>query len=327
MYRTTVILLVMLFSHTIAHAAAKSATFFADGAIIEITGQASKGIAETQLPADMSEDTLRITPMPGTTIQTVEILPPRVAAGKAAREIEELQEQKRRLEDRLRALATREEIFKSAAKSQSGKAPRKTKSNPDPLQSIRQGTDFAIAQLEAVYTSRRKTEQEMRRLEARIAALRKNVPGAENVARVSVSPKNGRIRVRYALAGQGWTPRYDLRLSKGGNASLTLYGQLPVSFSGYLLQAAPGTLAGSTKAKPQAVSAGSLAKLMVYSLPMAEETFEDGPKVSFACILDNNSADDLPAGDLSLFRAGEYLGQLRFEGISSGRSRRITTAR
>ena len=326
MRRAIVIFLVMLFSHAVSHAATKSATFFSDGALIEITAQASKGMIEMPLPVEMAEDTLRITPLPGTSIQTVDIQPPRVE-GKAARELESLMEQRRRLDDRLKALATREEIFKAAAKSQSGKAPRKTKANPDPMQSIRQGTDFAIAQLETVYTSRRKTEQEISRLDARIAAVRKSVPGAENVARISLSPRNGRIKVRYAIAGQGWTPRYDLRLGKGGNASLTLYGQLPGTFAGYLLQAAPGTLAGSARAKPQTVTAGSLARLMEYNLPLSDETFEDGPKVALACTLTNNATDDLPAGDLSLFRAGEYLGQLRFEGISSGRSRRITTAR
>ena len=76
----------------------------------------------------------------------------------------------------LQALATREEIFKSAAKSQGGKAPRKSKANPDPMQAIRQGTEFAIAQLEAVYTSRRRTEQEIRRIDSRIAAAKNQWP-------------------------------------------------------------------------------------------------------------------------------------------------------
>jgi len=101
-------------------------------------------------------------------------------------------------------------IFKSAAKSQGAKAPRKTKANPEPLQAIRQGTDFAIAQLEAVYTSRRKTEQEIKRLDNRIAAARTNGKAPESIARVLVSPTRGRVTARYALAGLGWSPSYDI---------------------------------------------------------------------------------------------------------------------
>jgi hypothetical protein len=66
--------------------------------------------------------------------------------GKGEKELDTLLEQRNRLGDRLQALETREEIFKSATKSQSGKAPRKTRANPDPMLTIRQGTEFAIAQ-------------------------------------------------------------------------------------------------------------------------------------------------------------------------------------
>jgi hypothetical protein len=130
--------------------------------------------------------------------------------GKAETGLDALLEQRSRLGDRLRALATREEIFKSAAKSQSGKAPRKTKTNPDPMQAIRQGTEFAIAQLEAVYTSRRRTELEIRRIDGRIAAAKVSGRGPENIVRIHVAPVRGRITARYAVAGLAWTPRYDI---------------------------------------------------------------------------------------------------------------------
>jgi len=39
----------------------------------------------------------------------------------------------------------------------------------------------------------------------------------------------------------------------------------------------------------------------------------------------NRSAAYLPAGDASIYRNGEYLGRLRFDGISSGRNRMIST--
>ena len=107
----------------------------------------------------------------------------------------------------MQALATREDIFKSAAKSQSGKAPRKTKANPVPMQAIRQGTAFAIAQLEAVYTSRRRTELEFSRLDNRIATAIISGRDPETVARIQVSPARGSVTAGYAVADQGWTPR------------------------------------------------------------------------------------------------------------------------
>ena len=148
------------------------------------------------------------------------------------KELDILLERKNKLEDRLQALTTREEIFKAAVKSQSSKTPRKTKNNPDPMSSIRQGTDFAIAQLEAVNTARRKTMLEMRHIDARITEARKGDRGTEMVARISATPNNARIRIRYALAGQTWTPRYDIRINGNGKAALTLYGQVPRPFGG-----------------------------------------------------------------------------------------------
>jgi hypothetical protein len=146
----------------------KSATFYTDGVMVEQEAAAVKGVLEIPLPSGMIDDSLRIIPGSGTVIRRVDIVPAPADTGKTERELDALLEQKNRLGDRLLALATREDIFKTAAKSQSGKAPRKTKTNPEPMQSIRQGTEFAIAQLEAVYTARRKTEQEIRRLDSRI---------------------------------------------------------------------------------------------------------------------------------------------------------------
>jgi hypothetical protein len=301
----------------------RSATVFSDGTLIGVEVAASKGIAEIGLPSGMLEDSLRIRPLGNTVIERVDVVSSR-REGKGARELENLLEQKSRLEDRLQALGTREDIFKAAAKSQSGKAPRKTKANPDPMQSIRQGTDFAIAQLEAVYTARRKTEQDIRRLDARIGALRKGGQGEETIARIALSPKNGRVRVRYALAGVGWTPRYDLRLNNDGNASLALYGQLPAGFSGYLLRASQASMADSSAARPLPVAAGSLAKLAEYRLPARDERFGNGVRSSFSVVLTNPGNANLPTGDATLYRGGEYWSRFRFEGISSGRSRKVT---
>ena len=299
----------------------RSVTFFSDGALVEVRAAAVKGVAEISLPSAMIGDSLRIRPLGNAVIRQVDVLPSR-QEGKEARELERLLEQKNRLNDRLQALETREEIFKSAAKSQSGKAPRKTKANPDPMQSIRQGTEFAIAQLEAVYTTRRRTQQEIRRLEARIAALRKAGQGEGTVARVAITPKNGRVRVRYALKGEGWKPRYDLRLDNDAEALLTLYGQLPGAFAGYLLRASPAALADPT-APAFPVSSGALARLAEYRLPVREVYFGNGVGSDFSFEVINSSTAHLPSGEATLYRNGEFWGRFRFEALSSARSRKV----
>lgn len=323
---------VMLFFSLLAamtgsvRADARSITFFSDGAIAEIEATATKGIAQIPLSPGMIDNTLRIKPLGGALIQRVDLLTVRRET-RGEKELDTLLERKSKLEDRLQALTTREEIFKAAVKSQSSKAPRKTKNNPDPMLSIRQGTDFAIAQLEAVNTARRKAMLEMRHIDARITEARKVGTGTEMVARVSVTPHNARLRVRYALAGQAWTPRYDIRMNGDGKAALTLYGQLARPFAGYLLRAAPGTLASSDSTHSFPVTAGPVAKLAEFILTSEEEQFGSGPTSQFSSVLTNKSTAYLPAGEASIFRNNEYVGRARFNGISSGRSIRISNGR
>lgn len=319
----TIILLLIIVAE--AGAATGSVTFFSDGAVVELTGAAVRGVVEIPLPAGTREDTLRIRPERGTSIQRVDTLPLRRDT-RGEKELAPLIEQRSRLEDRLSALATREEIFKSAAKSQSGKAPRKTKSNPDPMQSIRLGTDFAIAQLEAVYTARRKAEQEIRRIDARIATTRKAGTGEERVARVIVSPKNGRVTAHVAIGKAGWSPCYDIRSNGGGNARVTLYGQVPGFFAGYRIRVSPASLTDAAAERSSVLpAAGQRARLAEYRMATEEESFGTGPLPSFSFMLKNTTGADLPAGEAAIYRTGEYWGTVRFTGISSGRSARIAS--
>lgn len=300
----------------------KSVTFFSDGALVEIESQASGGSFTHPLPPRLIDGTLRITPLDGAAIKHVELMPA-TRTGKHEKELDALLEQKNRLEDRLQALSTREEIFKAAAKSQSGKAPRKTKTNPDPLQSIRQGTDFAIAQLEAVYTARRKAEREIRRVDARLSAIRTNGTGADMHAKVTVHPKNGRVRITYALAEPAWIPRYDLRLNGSGAAKLSVYGILPEGFDRYLLRAAFGPMRFGSGEKLFTLT-GKGAKMAEYQLTTSRETIKDTVPPSFSYVLTNMNPVDLPAGETTFFYRDEYRGRFRFEGISSGRSKLTT---
>lgn len=305
-------------------AESRSVTFYSDGAVVELEATASKGSIQITLPDSMIEGSLRIKPTSGTSLQRVDIVSARTDSGRDEKGLDTLLEQRSRLGDRMQALAVREEIFKSAAKSQSAKAPRKTKANPDPMQTIRQGTEFAIAQLEAVYTSRRKTEQEIRRIDSRIAAAKNSGQGPEAVARIQVSPARGRVTARYAVAGQGWTPRYDMYLDNSNHAQVNLSGLFSGAFPGYLLQAAPAALAERATARVFPVNSGPAARLASFRLPVSEAHFGTGPQSSFSCLLMNSEQLHLPSGDANLYRNGEYVGRFRFEGISSGRSRTIS---
>ena len=305
-------------------AAGRSVTWYADGAVVELDATATKGTLEIPLPAAMVRDSLRIRPVSGTAIQRVEILTAPTDPSKGDRELNALLEQRNRLGDRMEALATREEIFKTAAKSQSAKAPRKTKTNPDPLQSIRQGTDFAIAQLEAVYTARRRTEQEIKRVDARITAARNTTVSSEKVARINLTPARGRAVIRYAVAGSGWTPRYDIYLDDSHTAHLHLSGLFSGAFAGYLLQASPAMLDGHGAAPVFPVPSAPSSRMASYRLPVSDERFGTGIQSSFSFIITNSEQIYLPAGEASLYKKGEYIGRFRFEGISSGRSRMVS---
>jgi hypothetical protein len=318
---------ILLIASVASTADSKSATYFADGIIIEREISSNKGILDVPLPAGLIEGSLRVKPGSGTVIQRVDLIPAPIATGRSEKELDTMLEQKNRLNDRLRALETREEIFKAAAKSQSGKAPRKTKTNPDPLHSIRQGTEFAITELEAVYTARRKTELEIRRLENRIASAKNNVRGSEALARIAVSPARGNVTVRYAIKNQGWTPRYDIYLNSSGSAQVNLSGQFPGTFAGYLLQASPAMLTEYTTARTYPVQPGPLAEVARFKLTATDELFETRVPSIFSFKLINRESTQLPAGEANIYRNGEYVGRLRFEGISSGRTRKVTLGR
>jgi hypothetical protein len=280
-------------------------------------------VIDIPLQAGMIENSLCIKPVNGTTIQRVEITPTPTGNERTRKEIENLLEQRNRLNDRLQALETREAIFTSAAKSQSGKAPRKSKSNPDPMQSIRQGTDFAMTQLEAVYTARRKSELEIKRLDSIIAAARKSSRSSENIAHITVMPAQGKVTARYAITTQSWTPRYDIFLNHSDTAQVDLYGKFPATMPGHKLYASQAALAESSTAKATPLQPGTQALLARYNPAVAQEFIGIGAVSTFSFLLTNTSGVHLPAGEATVYTRGEYVGKVRFEGLSSGRSTKV----
>lgn len=300
--------------------AANTVTLYRDGALFQQDATAAKGVVLLPLAANLLEHTLTVAPAPGTTILGVETV--RKESG-TDKELEMLTEQRRRLEDRLQALDAREAIFTTAAKSQSGKAPRKTKSNPDPIQAIRQGTDFAIAQLEAVYTARRKTTREIHNIDARLAAAKKGRQASEYSVRITVTPARGNVTLRYATSTLGWQPQYNLYLLKNGAARLQLSALLTGSVRGYQTRVSSGLLAEHGSIETLPLQAGSTV-LASYQLPLSDEQFTEGVFNRYYGKVTNSSPGYLPPGESGLYRNGTYMGKFRFEGFSSGRSRVIS---
>lgn len=319
----TLLISILLFIISPVIASADSITFYRDGAIIERGMSGIKGSVELPLRPGFVKGTLQVSPASGTSILTVEInsLP---ASDYAKKELGTLLEAIKQQEDRLQALNAREKIFTAAAKSQSAKTPRKSKSNPDPMKGIRQGTDFAIARLEAVYDAKRKAELEIKRLDARIAAIRKQAGAQKNIARIKITPARGRVTVRYATTEVGWQPRYDLHLAKNGSTELQLFAHLTGTlFSGGHIKVSDAYLADSATAPLFLITPGSRTLLSTYKLPIDEEQLDSGIYNRFSCRITNGTTGYLQPGDTTLYKNGVYRGNFRFEGLSSGRSRVI----
>ena len=300
-----------------ALAADKTVTLYLDGARVERNMTATKGYLEAPLPADMQGDSFRIKPLGRTSIERVEIVAAR-SNPKRAKTLAQLAERKEQLEDRLKALATREEIFTAAAKSQSGKAPRKTKSNPEPLAAIRQGTDFAIAQLETVYHARRKAEKELKSVENRLEIEKKagNIGGS--VARIWLTGKYGRVSISYLVTGLRWTPSYDFRLNGEGEAEVSQRAFLPLLPKGATIAVVSTVLAEAATMAPVFVGVEPLPSIAAYKFPIEKGLFSAYPQPSFSFSCRNDSQQKLPAGEGACYRGGEYLGKIRFQGLSPG---------
>lgn len=306
MLRPLLLLVAVVLTTKAALAAPRELTIFSDGSLIELEGTAQKGLVELSLPAPLREGTLRVRPLDGSSIGQVELVPFRMS-DKTQNELDLLLEQQSRLEDRLQALDARESIFEAAAKSQSSKAPRKTKTNPDPLTSVRQGTDFAIAQLEAVITARRRTTQELKRVSSRITQLAKSSAGGPTV-RIAVSTPNGRVKLAAVLTDNGWHPRYELRLSESGTARLTQLAEASSLPGGYRVLVTPGALAGGIPQQTIPLLPGRATALASWQLPVVQQQITAGPLTRFTISLANNSGQTLPAGPMAIYHQGEFLG-------------------
>jgi hypothetical protein len=284
-----------------AGAGQKTVTCYLDGARVQQDAEAANGYLEYALPEALVPGTLRVKPLSGGNILRVELVPAEQDR-RRAREIARLEERKGELQDKMQALSRREEIFSAAAKSQSGKGLKKTKTNPDPLGSMQQGTDFALAQLDSVYRSQRKCRSALDLLERELAAARKGTP----LARIWLTGSGA--RVSYLISNGRWTPSYDLRWSGNAAGELLLHARLPQLEKGVRYQVSNGTV---SQGLPVRQVRGEFPTLSRYPLTLRGGAGSDRMPLAFTFA---PVEAGLPPGEASVFWRGEYLGSGPFPG-------------
>ena len=313
-------IITVLLLATTAVAAGRNVTLYLDGARFENEVSTVNGFMEVALPAAMQAGSLRIKPLGGGLIDQVEIVPARPNP-KSIRETAKLVERRDALRDRLQALEAKETVFKAAAKSQSSKAPRKTKTNPDPLASVRQATEYAIAQLESVYRARRMAEGELNSIEARLTAIKSE--GSGSVAKVRLLREKGRIAVSYSRSDLKWIPFYDFRLNKAGEADVIIRAFLPKMEKGVTVTVVAALLAEAGDENAMSVPAGSLPQIATFTFPVEQEKVSSTPLTFVSFSFKNSLIRRLPAGEASCYLRGEYMGKAAFSGALPGEIREL----
>jgi hypothetical protein len=326
--RTMPILLLLLICTAFpSMSVARTITYYLDGAMVEYEAKARKGYLETSLPAVMTANSLRIKPLDDSSIIRVEIVPLKPNA-KAAKEMAGLIERENLLKDRLKALDTREEIFKAAARSHSGRAVRKTKTNPDPMTNMRKGTEFAIAQLESVYAVRRRTENELAAVEARLTSQQKDSSAGGSVGKVWISKKVGRVHIAYLLPERRWTPLYDFRLDGTGFVHVVLRADYPVTDGTAAVFVVPLLLSeDSTGSGLRLAASERFGKVAEYKFPVEKEEVGRRPAASMSFTFKSPEGNRLPAGLAAGYLMGEFLGNANFGGCRPNESKTLTFGR
>lgn len=295
--------------------AGRALTLCLDGARVEQHETARKGYLEIIVPPGALKESLRIAPGKGVEILRVATIPLKPARN-VEKELNQLKEREELLNDRLKALSVREEIFRSAAKSQSAKAPRRTKTNPEPLSTIKQGTDYAITQLESVYHAKRKTEKELAQIADRRARIGNDQQSGGTVARVWTTPASGSVTASWIQSDRSWSPVYQIRVDDKGSALFSLMAQGVTLSRGETaeLSLAPVQYAGNP---PKFRYEAEWATLMKETFKVTN--MQDANSSPYTVNLTNSSARNLPPGDISCFNRGVYMGKGRFQGVDAGK--------
>jgi hypothetical protein len=316
-------LLLLIASVLPSRAGADSLTLYLDGALVEREFAAKNGIVEVVLPPSMVARSLRVKPFGDSSVTGVDIIPSRNDQG-GRKELVLLEERKKDLENRLESLEEREKIFLTAVKTQSSRALRKTKNNPDPVATARQGTDLALSKLDAVQAAKWKTEKEIASIESRISGLENKEHVSGGQARIKVSRNNARVSVAYLDTNVKWIPAYDFRVEEQGFVKISLRVNIRGANG---LKSATALACSMEEAEEYRDAAYVVSRngspVDSFHFVLTKENFKNGPVRSALFSFNNSSAKKLPAGDASGYLRNEFLGQSTFEGCKPGESATI----
>ncbi|NVN98232.1 MAG: DUF4140 domain-containing protein [Geobacteraceae bacterium] len=311
--------LILLFAVSLAAPAdllaARAVTFYLDGARVEQRETASKGYLEIKVPPAADQESLRIAPAKGGEILRVVTSPVKPAIS-IEKELARLTDREELLKDRLKALSVREEIFKSAAKSQSAKAPKRTKTNPEPLSTIKQGTDYAISQLESVYQSKRKVEKELEQIAARRQNLSKDRQSGGTLAKVWTTPASIAVTASWSQPDRSWYPLYQIRSDAKGSAVLSMSAGGVATDKGESATLVISSV--KSDGVQQKIAFVNDQAIIVKEEFKITETVSTDSKPYVISI--NGASRSLPPGDITCFKSGVYMGKGRFNGVDADKS-------
>jgi hypothetical protein len=301
------------------------ATVYLDGAIVEQELHVKKGYVELPLPATMQEGSLRLKASGKGRIARVEVVKAR-SDRRRERELARLTEQKGQLRDRLRGLEVKEEIFTASAKSQSSKSPRRTKNNPEPLTALRQGTDYAISQLESVYRSRRRTEAELKEIEERLRALQGDSPAGK--ARIWITGQKGLLVAAWRDNALKFRPVYEFHLDGGGRVAVDMAAELDGRCDAAQVRGMPHLVADPPQALPPFKPLTlQLHRIRSGSFSLIKESFNPEPLPQLSFVYRNDTSQKLPPGVAVCYRGGAYLGSTTFSGALPGEEHEVVCGR
>ncbi len=306
-------------------AANQTLVCYLDGGLVSREIVTAKWYAEAPLPGSLLPGSLRVRPGNDAVISRVQIVPARIDP-KMEKLLASLDERRELLGDRLRALQTREGIFTAAAKSQSAKAPRKSKTNPEPVTAIKQGTDLALDRLEEVYRLRRMAEKELKGVEARRTDLLRKANAGGSIARIWFQGKAGTLTLLYARNDAAWKPLYDVRADESATARLTLRALLPETEPGTVVTVTPAHLTSAASQPDTLPAASDAAPIAVYALPVVVSA-SAAPLSPLSLTLTNSTPLTLPAGEASCYWKGEYRGTTQLPLLAPGERKELFCGR
>ncbi|MCL2760571.1 MAG: DUF4140 domain-containing protein [Desulfuromonadales bacterium] len=291
--------------------AERKTTLYLDGAVIENSFPATNGIVQVLLPGECRVETLRVRANKDSVIKKVETFKAQ-PDNKINKEIEAIEKRKEQLQSRLDLIDTKEDIFIAAAKSQSSKSLKKTKNDPTPLSSVRQGTDFALSRLDALYFTRQSNEKELKALDNKFSALKKSKTG-KTFVKVSLDNPKGSVNISCIDNTKSWTPVYVLKKKDDNTVQFSITSGNIIHGQNEEVAAVLSKTADS-EILPVWRYSDSSVPFQQFNFALEGESVTS--RVPFISILTmtNSSGFNLPAGKLVCYEDREYMGIVDFKG-------------